>query len=219
VNIVFDGNSLFSGVGASGSGTYLPTQVAGIAPMSGSGASYSNKGVSGQTWRQMDGFDGGSSSDVDAAWVNGKTNILVTWETSNSVFNTGRTAAQTIVDAQSYINNRLTAHSGWKIVLMTTLPRQISGNQTLTNTNNAINETVDAYFRQNYRAMGAKALVDIRAGNSPFNFTGYTNTDFSASNTDSLWYEALGGRVHPNDAGYAVIAKMIANTLRRLGIR
>jgi hypothetical protein len=58
--------------------------------------------------------------------------------------------------------------------------------------------------------------VETNPTGSPFAFTGYAESDFSAPSVDGLWHEANGGRVRLNDAGYLVIAKMVARTLSRL---
>lgn len=218
VNIVFDGNSLVYGDGAT---VPLPQVVAGRAPISGSGAAMTNLGIDGQTWRQMDGLDGGSSADVDGAYAPGKTNILIAWETTNAVCNTHRSATETIGDLTSYIANRKAVHPDWHIVLMTTLPRQagsqLGTDQASIDTANATLNAVDDHLRAHYRALGAQALVDVRAPGSPFRFTSYTPADFDA--TATYWSEASGSRIHLNDTGYLLVASMIALTLRRLSAR
>lgn len=217
-NLVFDGNSLVLGVGAS---TPLPGALMADRFLAGSGAAMVNLGVGGQTWRQMDGFDGGSASDVDGAYVAGKANVLLAWETTNSVFNAARTAQQTIADAGSYLARRLAAHPDWTIVLLTSLPRQtgpaLGSGQAPIDAANAVLAAVDDAFRANYRAMGAQALVDVRAPGSPFALSAYAPADFEAATP--YWAEGPGARVHLNDAGYGLVARMVVRTLRRIAQR
>ena len=70
--------------------------------------------------------------------------------------NSGRAATHTIQDAADYIAARRKAHSGWRIILIKSLPSQegLAGNQSL--------DTIDAVFLSNYRAMGANAVVYVR---------------------------------------------------------
>lgn len=168
-------------------------------------------GVNGQTWRQMDGLDGGDSSKVDGAYIQGKVNILVAWETINSG---NRTVLQNVADARSYIANRLALHPDWRIVLVTSLPVESWRGERETLALNARLQAVDDIFRASYRDMGAEALIDVRAPGSPWRYSGFTPADFDA--TQELWYTADGARVHPNDAGYALITEWVIQALERL---
>ena len=208
VKVVFDGNSLVQGIGATN--TPLPTAFGNL--VSGTIASVSNLGGSGRTWRNMNGLDGGSSTSVDGAFDTSKTNILFAWETTNSVFNAGRTAAQTIQDATDYIAARRAAHPAWRIILLTSIPRQpgITGNQ--------IMASVDAAFLANYRAMGADAVVNVRRLGSYFNFADYTDPTF-AYDPFGYWFEAAGGRVHLRDPAYQLIAGWCLEAFKRLRAR
>ena len=207
VKVVFDGNSLVQGVGATS--TPLPAAFASLVP---GVASVSNLGGSGRTWRQMNGLDGGSSAAVDAAFDPAKKNVLFAWETTNSVFNAGRSAAQTIQDATDYIAARRAAHPGWRIVLLTSIPRQpgLAGNQAMA--------SVDAAFLANYRAMGADAVVNVRRQGSYFNFADYTDATF-ANDPNGYWSEAAGGRVHLRDPAYQLIAGWCSEAFKRLRAR
>ena len=207
VKVVFDGNSLVQGVGATS--TPLPTAFAAQVPGL---ASVTNLGGSGRTWRQMNGLDGGSSAAVDAAFDASKTNVLFAWETTNSVFNAGRTAAQTIQDAADYIAARRAAHPGWRIVLLTSIPRQpgLTQNQAMA--------AVDAAFLANYRAMGDDAVVNVRRPGSYFNFADYSDATF-ANDPSGYWFEAAGGRVHLRDPAYLLIAGWCREAFKRLRAR
>lgn len=210
VKVVFDGNSLVQGVGAAT--TPLPTAFASLVPGL---ASVSNLGGSGRTWRMMNGLDGGSSAAVDAAFDGSKTNVLFAWETTNSVCNVGRTAAQTIQDATDYIAARRVAHPGWRIVLLTSIPRQTGNAMTDRTASNVAMTTVDAAFLANYRAMGADAVINVRRPGSYFRFADYSDASF-ASDPNGYWYEAAPGRVHLVDSAYLLIAGWCREALRRV---
>lgn len=202
VNIVFAGNSMTAGAGAT-AGNDMPSQV--MAILAGP-ASKVNCGVNGYTWREMNGRDGGSASAVDSAWVPGARNVLVCWETTNAVFGGGgdtpRTTAQAIADSQTFLNERLSANP-WTVVMVTALPRGGNGftaqNQTIVD--------INAHHVANFAAMGAHAIADNRQSGSVFNFFGDASADFMA--TQAYWNETSAW-THPNDAGYAVCAGYIA---------
>lgn len=217
VNLVFDGNSLFFGEGATASQFRVPDQVMALAPVAGSGATRTGSGnpVSGQTWRQMNGLDGGSTADVDGAWSAGKTNILIIWETTNSVYNGGRTGLQAAQDCADYIAARK-ALNPWKVVLLTTIPREQGSNQTDRDAKNAQLAAADNFMRGNYRAMGADVLCDVRVAGSPFAFASYLPSDFTAAG--DVWKAGESPRIHLNDSGYSVIAGLIGSSLRRVPV-
>lgn len=211
-NVVWHGNSLVAGNGASG-GQTLPVQVAARAPMAGSGAATSNFGVNGQN---LDGMLSTAPGTVDAAWVSGKTNVLIMWEVTNSVFGTLKTASQTQTLITNYVAARKAAHP-WSVLYLTTIPRCAGGNvtdQTSRDNLNGIMTTVDAYVRANYKSMGIDAVCDVRQAGSPFAFTDYLPATFDA--IQSLWSEGSGAQIHLNNAGYGVVAGYVASALRRL---
>lgn len=208
LNVVWDGNSLVAGSGASGSSKYLPAQTMALAPLVGSGATSVNCGVSGQSFRMMNGLDSGSAADVDAAWASGKYNVLVPWEITNTIAFYGRSVAQCVQDCIDYIAARKAVHP-WRVILPTALPRYGASDALLVQFN--------ALARANYRAWGADALVDIRAPGSKFDFDGTLASGFQA--TQSLWSDTSAW-VHLNDAGYAEAAlNHFAPVFRRLPVR
>lgn len=218
-NIVFDGNSLMRG-GYSPAGTQLPNQVAARTPVLGTGAPMTNCGVNGQTWKNMNGLGGYSSSDVDGAWVDGKANLLIIWEGTNSICNPPVvTATQAAADAAAYIAARRALHP-WIIVLLTTIPRE--GNSTLMadqagrNEYNARLVEYDNYLRANYKSMGADVLVDCRPPGGIFNFTGYTPADFDTAAACWTDLETTPNRTHLSGAGLAVIGGYVAAALKTL---
>ena len=202
-NIVWDGNSLFVGTpGANGNG--VPVKTEEIAPIVGSGASTTNVAVGGQTWRMMDGLDGGSSADVDAAYDSeASANILIAWETTNAVW-AGRTGQQCYDDAAAYIANRLATNGGWRIVMLTALPRLGSVAQ--------CGRLVDFndLAKAGYRSIGVDVLVDVR-GTGVFDFLGTDVSQFAAS--EAYW---SGDHVHLTEAGAAYVAQLVALGIRRL---
>lgn len=210
VNVVWDGNSLVYGVGATG-GQTLPVQVAALAPMAGSGAAVTNCGISGQRWSAMTS----GAVDVDGAWQSGKTNVLICWETTNSACNTpGLSAAQIISDITTYIAARRSAHP-WVIVGLTTIPRETSGlmtSQAERERLNGIMSEVDAAMKAGQ--LDFDAVVDVRQPGSAFAFSGYTTADFDGSGW--IWAELSPNRVHLLNAGYAIIAGYVADALKRI---
>jgi hypothetical protein len=220
--VTCDGNSITAGiVHTSGPSAYYPAQLSGMAPISGQFTA-TNLGISGQTTRQMNGLDGSSTADVDGAYVPGKKNVLIAWEGTNSIDVAGRTGAQTAQDMADYVAARLALHSDWIIVVMTTLPYIRAGwSQATSDATNAQIEIANNIMRANYRAWGAKAIVDVRGTGSPFNLPNYTLAAFEAGTVLPYWstVEPAGTHLHINDAGMTVIANMCAATLRRLPTR
>ena len=211
-NVVWHGNSLVAGVGSTG-GQTLPVQVAALAPMAGSGASTVNGGVNGQDWG---GMQSTAASVVDAAWVSGKINVLLLWETTNSVFGYLKTASQTQTLIADYVAARKAVHP-WTVLHLTTIPRAGGGNvtdQTARDNLNAVMASVDTYVKANYRGMGIDAVCDVRQAGSPFAFANYLPATFDA--IGSLWSEGTGAQIHLSNAGYAVVAGYVAEAMRRL---
>lgn len=205
LNIVCDGSSLTQGIGSSPGKSY-PEVLATLAPLVGTDATVTNVGIGGQTWRMMAGLDGGSFADIDSAFVVGKRNVLIAWETTNSITG-GRTVAQAIGDMEGYLAACLPE---WEVVLVTSLPRQYGASDPR---HDSLME-VDTYCRSNYRRLGVTALVDVRRAGGPFAFDGKSDADFAR--TQHLWYETEN-RIHLRDAGYAVIAGWMAAQIRQLG--
>jgi hypothetical protein len=185
----------------------LITQLAALPPISNK-FTISNFGISGQNILNMIANPG----DVDASFVVGKINYLLIWEITNNVFLAKRTGMETVSDLQTYINGRLALHP-WRVILMTAAPRGEGAASPLTLAQaNAEMDIANNYVRQNYRAMGAVALVEARRAGGPFDFTDFTN---AANFPSSLWTD----KTHPNSAGKAILAGYIADVLKRLPAR
>lgn len=221
-NLIADGNSLTFGVGSTAGNTW-PDKLLTVSPFSSNGAVVSNNGVNGQTWRMMNGLDGGATDDVDACYVTGRTNILICWEATNACWAMlgGRTAAQVVQDATDYIAARkaaaTTAGVTLKVVLVGTIPREAGGGVTTDADRialSAILDAADATMAITWAAMGADAYVDPRQAGSPFEWRSYAKANFDA--TASLWNESYPDRIHLTNAGYAVIAGLIAPAVASL---
>lgn len=154
VHIHIDANSLFARWIAPG----LETVGNFGKLVSSSGATTSNSAIPGQTWDDMRL----AASDVDSAYVSGKTNVLVTGETTNQVYNAGSSVEQTIQKAQQYITARKLAHPDWIILLVGTIPRADLATPELNRAANQKLIEVDAYHKANMLDVGIHGFVDIR---------------------------------------------------------
>jgi len=206
-NVVFDGNSLVAGFQASSSNMAMPAQMSRLPPLNG-GVNVTNIGVSGQTINQMRGR---GTQYADGSYVTGKKNILLAWEGTNTICNNGsaKTGLAAAADMATYVQERLAAHPGWFIVMMTTLPRFGIEAWSIAD-GNAQLQAYDDYLRANWRAMGCKALVDVRAG-GVFVYTGTT--------MDSKMAPYMAETIHCNDTGYGLVAQYCADVLKRLPAR
>lgn len=241
-NVVFDGNSIVAGANASSSAFYINALVRLLAPIN-SQFTCPNLGVGGQTINNMRGLSevnmgapnpgGGdtpssSTADIDNSWVSGKTNVMVLWEATNSIYGAGWTGLQAAAQMASLISERQATHP-WKYLIVTTLPRWAEPyGRTNVQANNEL-RAFDAYVKANYKAMGAHAVADVRAGASAFNIPTTSLTDFE---TPELWgTNGVGGmwslldntnnadttkHTHLQDAGFQYIARYIAAALGRI---
>lgn len=208
IKMICDGNSLVHGYGST-TGNDFPSQLGRLAPIN-SQFNVANTGANGiniQTMRNN------GPTNIDANYNAGKTNILFAWEGTNTAWqNASLTGTEIAQQMEAYCQERLDAHSDWKIILLTTLPRfntdgaygadLAAGNATLIEYND--------YLKANYRSMGAKMVVDVRAAGI---FT-YTGTAMPAAMQPYMY-----DLIHCNDDGYGLIAKYCADALRRLPAR
>lgn len=237
LNLVFDGNSLVAGVGGaqnlvrclamiapiatttSVGFVPAPTVVSGSPPLkyrSSKNILVSNYGVSGQTWRQMNGLDGQVSSDVDGAFdtTPGMQNHLGTWEITNAVTGASkRTLAQVVQDMKDYTTARRAAHPWAKIFTGTALPRMNSStDQAIVDADNALLDQVNAYLLANYQSMGFDAVFDVRKAGTYFDMQGdYSIAHFNAmaAASGTFWTSSTtdgATHVHLNSDGYWYIA-------------
>jgi hypothetical protein len=195
VNVGFDGNSLTFGAAPAEqelttvSAPY-PTQVASLPPIAGSGASggaSTNAGVPGRQWSDM--ISGGAQG-IDTKLVHGKINVLIAWETTNTVGNNyrvggefaGQTESSIYVDKNAndcttYIAARHEA--GWdRVLVLGSIPRerfQDSDVPQLASDVPILNQVLldcDSHMASHYGAYGADIFVDLRAL-APFDFVGH----------------------------------------------
>lgn len=210
VKIVWDGNSLVQGAGATVE-TNAPSWAASYAPLAGSGAITINRGIGGQTIRQMNGLDTGSAADVDSDFDVSKKNILIVWETRNQIWGNGASTAKTwqevMTETTAYIAARRAAHPWHAVVLLTALPSFGTTAQATSI------ESANTYMRSNFRVMGADILVDVQHPTSPFKFRGDSALAFQL--TQSLWSETSTW-THLNSDGYQIVARLVSNGLRRV---
>lgn len=233
LNLVIDGNSMIYGIGGAQNITRILAKTAPIAvttipitqsgdatPLAGSptykwqstkGVILTHFGVSGQTWRQMNGLDGGSAADVDGAYDTNKAqNYLITYEATNALTVAHRTVAQTIQDATDYATARRAAHPWKKIFAGTQPPRMNSStNQSIVDADNLVLDQYNAYLLAHYKEMGFDGVFDVRQAGSPFNLPDYLIATFNAAAAapNTVWSTGDTGHVHPSSTGYDYIVK------------
>lgn len=219
-NIVFDGNSLIYGQGATYT-QFIAGQLTLSKLLNGSGITCRSFGIPGQTWGDMIA----NHADVDAAFVPGKRNILFCWEGTNAIFNSARTGIVAAQDAGRYAQAMKAVNPSWEIIVMSTIPGRYTSSLGVTNFGSvdAVNRQVDIhnlYLQQNLKSLGFDGYLDLRCDGSPYAFKNYTDADFTARNAYYLASEQLTGTgvyVHQQDAGYQVVADLVQQYLRRIG--
>lgn len=205
---VVDANSLFARWVAPGI-----QDVAGFKQLiQSTGANVGNCAVPGQTWADMTK----NAADVQSLWRSGKKNILVTGETTNSIFVEGATVAKTVADAKAYIAARRASQKWDYIVMCGTIPR---GDKATAQENVTLNRSlleVDTQLRAD--ASLYDSWVDFRTF-SPEWF-GLRPDGYTAKFMDSIaTCNPTGGRpdmIHPIGAPRDAFADAIADGLNRL---
>ena len=209
-NFVVDANSLYARWVAPGI-----QEVAGFKQLiQSTGANVGNCAIPGQTWADMTK----NATDVQSLWRDGKKNILVTGETTNSIFVEGATVAKTVADAKAYIAARRASQKWDYVVLCGTIPR---GDKATAQENVELNKRildVDSQLKADTTLYDS--WVDFRAF-SPEWF-GLRNDGYSAKFMDSTaTCNPTGGRpdmIHPIGAPRDVFADAIADGLNRLSL-
>lgn len=209
-NIVVDANSLFARWVAPGI-----QDVAGFKNLiQSTGANVGNCAITGQTWAGMTK----NAADVQGLWRAGKKNILVTGETTNSIFVEGATVAKTVADAKAYIAARRASQKWDYVVLCGTIPR---GDKATAQENVEMNKRildVDSQLKADTTLYDS--WVDFRSF-SPEWF-GLRNDGYSAKFMDSTsTCNPTGGRpdmIHPIGAPRDAFANAIADGLKRLSL-
>jgi len=197
INIIVDGNSIYTSYG----GTAVHTLISENALFSGKGASFYNVARSGASWIDM--ISAGSS--VDNLVNPSKTNILVFSETANAC-NTGgftsiiRSGEQAWQDCIAYAAARKAANPRLKLVLCGTTPSNIGSAW-----DSRVN-TFHTLASANYRRYGIDRYVNFRTTDSPaFNHVNNL-TLFQAYS--SYWADAY---LHLTTVGKTEMARQICN--------
>ena len=218
--IVGDGNSMMYGTGlASPFGQNVLAQAVSVSPLS--SAVYANVAIGGQTARQMNGLDGGSSADIDSQFDASKSlNVLVVREGTNSMSSAGGSLSgeRAATDLADYCKARLAIHP-WKIIVLATPPIARSyWDATTQNDYNARIDAFTAWWRSHYGDAGVSRFVDTRRPGGlfgPEKFPDYTTARFAA--LGGIWeIQDPVIYVHLNAAGYALEAAEIRAALLAL---
>lgn len=215
VKVTCDGNSLTAGSGATTTAKRYPNVLATLEPLASASTPVGNLGIGGQTSADMM-----ARSDVTAAFDSGKTNILLAWEITNSLY-LGRTAQQAVDDLLTYVST-VKASQAWRVAVMTVVPRYQrrnadgSFNQSAVDAYNAVIDDANTKLRAQYKGV-ADLLIELRPAGSPFDMANYLPATFDAAGM--YIQESVDGgtiRTHLNDSGYAAVAQTVAAALRRM---
>lgn len=202
VNVVVDGNSIadnyYTAIGT------FDNHLMTVEPLASSGATHSCYADSGHSWAQMTA----DAAAVDAAWVEGSTNILVIGETINSVYD-GLTAAQVQADISAYLSGRLALHP-WRVIYWLTLP--YGGGPSYASFNATMND-VDAWSVANADTLGIELIVDPRTIPT-FAHDGLLAAPFEVRNDE--WQENSPPFVHPLDAPKLELAALIVAAMETM---
>lgn len=215
VNLVVDGNSImtsaFSAVGAFDASLRLLDPLASTVDTSTSVA------ISGQTWTDM----AANHADLDAAWVDGATNILYIGETRNQIVvdyeTNGITNYETLVARckaaiEEFLTSVRAVHPGWAVIIGGTLP---SGGSTAARyvVENAAFVEVDQWIYENVDTLSIYAFVGFR--NHPaFDHDGTAPEPFQAY--PSFWQETSVRWTHPKDPGKEIMAQNVNNVVQMM---
>lgn len=209
-NIVVDASSLFARWVAPGI-----QDVSGFKRLiQSTGANVGNCAIPGQTWADMTK----NATDVQGLWRSGRKNILVTGETTNSIFVEGFSVAKTVADAKAYIAARRASQKWDYVVLCGTIPR---GDKATAQENVELNRRlIDADNQLKADESLYNSWVDFRAF-SPEWF-GLRPDGYTAKFMDSTaTCKPTGGRpdmIHPIGAPRDAFADAIADGLNRLSL-
>jgi lysophospholipase L1-like esterase len=193
--VVFDGNSLTAGAGASQSKWQYPAQCLDFLGPDWTGV---NVGVSGQTTTNM---SSDATTDVDARYDASKdVNWIVAWEGTNEL--AGGTSATTAYNNfKSYCQARKAAHPSTKIAVLTVIDRSESGLV-------AGWSTAAASYNTSLRNASGEGWYDILI--DPALDARFTPGGGGSGTT--TWYSA--DKIHLNDHGQMQIAIMVSEALR-----
>lgn len=207
-NIVVDANSLFARWVAPGI-----QEVAGFKHLiQSTGANVGNCALPGQTWADMTK----NATDVQGLWRAGKKNVLVTGETTNSIFVEGATVAKTVADAKAYIAARRASQKWDYVVLCGTIPR---GDKATAQENATLNRSL---LEVDTQLQADASLYDSWVAFRAFSpeWFGLRPDGYSAKFMDSVaTCNTVGGKpdmIHPIGVARDAFADAIADGIKRL---
>jgi len=188
--IVADGDSLTFGYALANPADSYPSQLDALLPAA---WTVFNTGISGQTCADMQA----ARSDVDSKLgLIAGSQVNICWGGTNDIY--GHADAATVqARIQAYCNASRTA--GWRVIVLTLLPRNLVAGAPITGAEHAaIRTAANTWLRANWASF-ANAIVDV-GGDSRIGIEGCQN--------DLTYYQADG--THLTAAGYAVVASLVA---------
>lgn len=182
--VIFDGNSLTSGQGATAPENNYPSRVAANL----TGWFWFNRGVSSKTTNERASAAG---TDVDPFAHPSRTkNVAVLWEVTNDLyFNSNATSAYD--NYVNWCNGRRAA--GFQVVAVTVLPRSQGG---LYAGFESDRQWINAQIRSNWQNF-ANALADVAAD---------SRIGAPGAEQNTTYYT---DKIHLTDAGYAIVADIV----------
>lgn len=202
--LTIDGNSIMD----AGTGATIAAKVRAAAPINGDPAfSFTNCAIAGQTFQAM----GNAPADVLNSYQPGKVNFLLLWEVTNTLL-LGASVQACIDDInfcvgvhQRGLAQRYPNEKPWIIILSTALPYKFPDQS-----NEVKFLAVNEYIRQNFRALGARAYVELRPPGSIFDVQDVTDGTKFGWAKDGL---------HPTAAADTILAGYVSEVLMRLPAR
>jgi lysophospholipase L1-like esterase len=189
--IIFEGDSMTSGVGSTSGLTY-PNQTQTFLGFS---ATYQNLGIPSQSVVAM---STDASDQIDPEYsISRTTNIISLLGGTNDLF-TGADATTTYNRIVSYLQGRRTA--GFKVIVNTILPRSNSGTPVSFEENR---QTVNTLIRSNWTTF-ADGISDISSDTR----IGDVNDEL-----DVTYYP---DRVHLTNAGYGIVASYVTAAIKQI---
>jgi len=207
LNLVFDGNSLTAGVGATGAQDY-PNYVNNDLANKFNSKTFASFGVGGQTTQSM---ISDATTQIYSKYQSGKQNVLIAWEDANS-FNAGRTAQENYDDFKTYFQGAKNA--GFEhCILITGMYYRKSPDDTYRNINGAImpvsriqniTDYSDLVYGSDINLVPWDYTIDLR--NAP------VVGGAIGQQKDSNWSDA----VHLTDSGYRLIANVVTAKIKEI---
>ncbi len=189
--LVFVGSSMTNGTGATGGNTYPQQTIARLQP-----TMYDTKVFAGGG-RSITALSMSAPDQIDPAYAATRSKDILVLETDLTADGGGE---KDYADTSAFCTARKAV--GWRVVVLTILPR--SGARYTWPTFEADRVTMNDTLRANWRGF-ADALADITV--APQLGTVAATKDPRYFNTDGT---------HPTDAGYAIMADIVAAAIRTL---